>query len=93
MNLAPSIEEFAALQQALQEAHSQRDALAGENRILRTERDLLKERLNKFMRKIFAAKSEVSGQNQKDMFFYRDFPHSQVLYTIGFLGDGFQCAA
>ena len=69
MNLAPSIEEFAALQQALQEAHSQRDALAGENRILRTERDLLKERLNKFMRKIFAAKSEVSGQNQKDMFF------------------------
>ena len=69
MNLPPTIEEFTALQQALQEVHSQRDALAGENRILRTERDLLKERLNKFMRKIFAAKSEVSSQNQKDMFF------------------------
>ncbi len=69
MNLPPTIEEFTALQQALQEAHSQRDALAGENRVLRTERDLLKERLNKFMRKIFAAKSEVSSQNQKDMFF------------------------
>jgi transposase len=69
MNLPPTIEEFTALQQALQEANSQRDALAGENRVLRTERDLLKERLNKFMRKIFAAKSEVSSQNQKDMFF------------------------
>jgi transposase len=69
MNLPPTIEEFTTLQQALQEANSQRDALAGENRILRTERDLLKERLNKFMRKIFAAKSEVSSQNQKDMFF------------------------
>ncbi len=69
MNLPPTIEEFTALQQALQEANSQRDALAGENRVLRTERDLLKERLSKFMRKIFAAKSEVSSQNQKDMFF------------------------
>jgi transposase len=69
MNLPPTIEEFTALQQALQEANSQREALAGENRVLRTERDLLKERLNKFMRKIFAAKSEVSSQNQKDMFF------------------------
>ena len=93
MNLPPTIEEFTALQQALQEANSQREALAGENRVLRTERDLLKERLSKFMRKIFAAKSEVSSQNQKDMFFYRDFPHSQLLYTIGFLGDDFQCAA
>jgi FtsZ-binding cell division protein ZapB len=45
MNLPPTIEEFTALQQALQEANSQRDALAGENRVLRTERDLLKERL------------------------------------------------
>ncbi|MGI9134912.1 MAG: IS66 family transposase [Rhodoferax sp.] len=69
MNLPPTMEEFAALQQALLVANSQREALAGENRILRTERDLLKERLNKFMRKIFAAKSEVSSQNQKDMFF------------------------
>ena len=33
---------------------------AGELRIVRAERDLLGERLNKFMRQIFAAKSEVS---------------------------------
>ena len=69
MHLPPAIDELTALQQALQDAQSQLDALMGENRILRTERDLLKERLNKFMRKIFAAKSEVSSQDQKDMFF------------------------
>ena len=68
MTKQPSIEEFTALQQALDAAQSQRDAvqsqrdsLAGENRILRVERDLLKERLNKMMRKIFAAKSEARG--------------------------------
>ena len=76
MTKQPSIEEFTALQQALDAAQSQRDAvqsqrdsLAGENRILRVERDLLKERLNKMMRKIFAAKSEALGTDQKDMFF------------------------
>ena len=76
MTKAPSIEEFAALQQALDAAQSQRDAvqaqrdsLAGENRFLRVERDLLKERLARMMRKIFAAKSEALGTNQKDMFF------------------------
>ena len=69
MNLPPSVDELTALQQALQDAQSQLNTLMGENRILRTERDLLKERLNKFMRKIFAAQSEASSQNQKDMFF------------------------
>lgn len=69
MSLTPSIEDFVALQSLLQETQSRLDSVTGENRILRTERDLLKERLNKFMRKIFAAKSEVSSQNQKDMFF------------------------
>jgi len=48
---------------------TQRDALAGENRTLRVERDLLKERLNKMMHKIFAAKSEARGAEQKDLFF------------------------
>ena len=62
MNLMSATEEIAALQKALASAKS-------ELILVRTERDLLKERLNKFMRKIFAAKSEVSGQNQKDMFF------------------------
>lgn len=73
MTNQPDIEEIKALQQATQkalDAATQRaEALAGENRILRTERDLLKERLNKFIRKIFAAKSEISSQDQKDMFF------------------------
>jgi transposase len=62
MNLTSATEEIAALQKALASAKS-------ELILVRTERDLLKERLNKFMRKIFCAKSEVSSQTQKDMFF------------------------
>ena len=69
MTLQPTIEEFTALQQDLQTALSQHDVLVGENRFLRVERDLLKERLDKMMRKIFAAKSEARGTEQKDMFF------------------------
>ena len=83
MTKRPSIEEFAALQKALDAAQSQRDAvqserdaaqaqrdsLAGENRFLRVQRDLLQEKLNKLMRKVFAASSEVLGTHQKDMFF------------------------
>lgn len=79
MNLPPTTEEFTALQQALREAHSQRDSLASELQFVRVERDLLKERLNKFMRKIFAAKSEVSSQDQKDMFFV--FNEAEALGT------------
>ena len=51
------------------EARQHNEALAGELRVTRTERDLLKEQLNKFKRQLFAASSEVSGQHQKDMFF------------------------
>ena len=69
MSLQPTIEEFTALQRDLQAALSQQDVLVGENRFLRVERDLLKERINKMMRKIFAAKSEARGTEQKDMFF------------------------
>jgi transposase len=69
MILPPTIEEFTALQQALKTTLSQRDALVGECRVLRSERDLLQERLNKFMRKIFAARTEASSQTQKDLFF------------------------
>ncbi len=50
---------------ALREQH---DALHGELRIVRVERDLLKERLNAFMRRLFAAKSEARGAEQKDLF-------------------------
>ena len=48
---------------------TERDALTGENRVLRVERDLLKERLARAMHKMFAARSEVRGSEQKDMFF------------------------
>ena len=65
----PTSEQFTALQQALAEALKMNESLTGELRATRTERDLLKEQLNKFKRQLFAASSEVSGQHQKDMFF------------------------
>uniref|UniRef100_UPI00130043E5 IS66 family transposase zinc-finger binding domain-containing protein n=1 Tax=Rhodoferax ferrireducens TaxID=192843 RepID=UPI00130043E5 len=77
MNLPPTLEEFTALQEALVVANRRSELLNGELVLVRTERDLLKERLNKFMRKIFAAKSEVSSQSQKDMFFV--FNEAEVL--------------
>ena len=76
MMLQPTIEEFTALQQALQASlseqktlASQREKLTSELRFVSHERDLLKERLDKMMRKMFAAKSEARGTEQKDMFF------------------------
>mgnify|MGYP001363501388 CR=1 FL=1 len=65
----PTPEEFAALQTALADALKRNESLAGELRVTRTERDLLKEQLNKFKRQLFAASSEATGQHQKDMFF------------------------
>ena len=69
----PTAEEYAALLEALAEAKKGRENLVGELRVVRTERDLLKEQLNKFKRQLFAAKSEKSGEagatHQKDMFF------------------------
>lgn len=65
----PTLEEIAALQQALAEARREADALAGQIRVLRTERDLLQEQLSRFKRQLFAARSEVSAQHQKDLFF------------------------
>jgi transposase len=69
MQQMPSAEEFQALQQALAEAARRNEALAGELRVVRTERDLLQEQLNRFKRQLFAAKSEVRGTEQKDLFF------------------------
>lgn len=65
----PSAQEFAALQQALAEATQRSESLIGELRVVRTERDLLQEQLNKFKRQLFAAKSEAGATHQKDMFF------------------------
>ena len=72
----PTAEEIAALRHALldaiargEQAARRSDELAGELRVVRTERDLLKEQLNRFKRQLFDAKSEVSAAHQKDMFF------------------------
>ncbi len=66
----PTPEEFAALQHALAEAAEELKAAQGELRVVRTERDLLKEQLNRFKRKLFDAQSEASASaEQKDMFF------------------------
>lgn len=59
MDTMPTPEEFSALQQALAAALKQNESLAGELRVTRTERDLLKEQLNKFKRQLFAASSEI----------------------------------
>ena len=76
MTKQPTLEEFNALREAMESLQCQRDSLQsahesliGENRVLRVERDLLKERLARMMRKMFAAKSEARGTEQKDMFF------------------------
>jgi hypothetical protein len=58
----PTSEELEVLKKALAEA-------LGELRVVRTERDLLKEQLNRFKRQLFEAKSEVSAAHQKDLFF------------------------
>jgi transposase len=72
----PTAEEITALREALadaialgQQASRQSEELAGELRMVRTERDLLKEQLNRFKRQLFDAKSEVSAAHQKDLFF------------------------
>jgi transposase len=65
----PTLEEFNALRQALADALKDNETLSGQLLFARTERDLLKEQLNKFKRHLFAASSEVTGQYQKDMFF------------------------
>ena len=69
MNPRLATEEIIALKEALKDATRRSELLKSELIVVRTERDLLKERLSKFMRKIFSAKSEVSSQSQKDMFF------------------------
>lgn len=64
----PTSDEVIALQQALAKALQRNESLAGELRVTRAERDLLKEKLSKFTRQLFAASSEAAVL-QKDMFF------------------------
>lgn len=66
----PDAQEIEALRKALADALQRNEALGGELRVLRTERDLLKERLNQLLRKLFDARSEAaSSTEQKDLFF------------------------
>ena len=88
MTLQPTIEEFMALQQALQTSLSQREKLASELRFVSTERDLFKERLDKMLRKLFAAKSEARGTEQKDMFFNEAEALAAVAQATSALEDG-----
>jgi len=76
MTRMPTAEEVDALRQALldaiasgEQAARRNEELAGELRVVRTERDLLKEQLNRFRRQLFDAKSEASAAHQKDLFF------------------------
>ena len=62
-------EELNQLRDQLARSEHEREALCGELRVVRAERDLLKERLNAYMRKLFAAKSEARGSEQKDLLF------------------------
>ena len=72
-------EEFDALVAARDGAFAERESLRGEVRILTVERDLLQERLKAFLRKLFDAKSEVRGTDQKDLF----FNEAEVLAPVG----------
>src|SRR4051812_343066 len=80
----PTPEEVAALRSALAEVLRRNQTLdaelaatavelknlGGELRVVRTERDLLKEQLNRFKRQLFEAKSEAAASvQQKNMFF------------------------
>lgn len=64
-NVMVAVEELQALRQAAQE----RDALRGELRVVTVERDLLKERVQAYLRKLYAARSEARSTGQKDLFF------------------------
>lgn len=64
-NVMVTVEELEALRQAAQE----RDALRGELRVVTVERDLLKERVQAYLHKLYAARSEARSTGQKDLFF------------------------
>jgi transposase len=49
-------------------AVTDRERLQGQLRTVTVERDLLQERVNAMLRKLFAAKSEARGTEQKDLF-------------------------
>ncbi|MBC8120194.1 MAG: IS66 family transposase [Burkholderiaceae bacterium] len=62
-------DEIAALHQDRQVWQQQIATLQAEAKLLRVERDLYKERVAAFERRLFAAKSEQRGVHQRDLFF------------------------
>ena len=67
-NVTLTAEDFNALMAERETAITEREALRGELRVVKVERDLLKEKLNAFLRKLFAAKSEARGNGQAELF-------------------------
>ncbi len=47
---------------------AERDALRGELKVVKVERDLLKEKLNAYLRKLFTARSEARTSDQSELF-------------------------
>ena len=68
LNVTLTAEEFNALIAEREAAFTEREALRGELKVLKIERDLLQEKLNAFLRKLFAAKSEARGNGQSELF-------------------------
>jgi len=61
-------DELAALIAERDAVLVERDALRGELRVTKVERDLLKEQLKAFERRLFGAKSEARSADQRDLF-------------------------
>lgn len=64
-----SKEAFDALIAIRDETFAERETLKNQLKTVTVERDLLQEKLKAFLRKLFDAKSEVRGTDQKDLFF------------------------
>lgn len=60
-NVTLTADEFQAL-------IAERDALRGELKVVKVERDLLKEKLNAYLRKLFAARTEARTNEQSELF-------------------------
>ena len=66
--LSITIDEFNALIAARDAAFAERDELRGELRVMKVERDLVKEQLKVMLRRLFGAKSEKRDPRQGDLF-------------------------
>jgi len=67
-NVTLTAEEFNTLIAQREAAVTEREALRGELKVVKVERDLLQEKLNAFLRKLFGTKSEARGNGQADLF-------------------------